>query len=211
LNASRSEKSSAKRELDMYGPLSNVLNYGFECLSGIKVDGLPESRNLVFVLWDRYTPSDRTQEGSQFKPDIVLMSLATACDFYGITDRENQTDSQIADRVSEMARSKAVPASNDLSDQIGWKDILSWVEVKRASPKNWPTIGKFTDEIPLIPKSKCLDEQLLQSRPDLELLLDIQISQSNTGKAHALMHKHTAEELPSRELKIYQQQEADRE
>jgi len=100
LNALHSEKSPARRERYTYGPLSNTLNYGLECLWEIDVDGVPErSDRIVFVPWDEDMPSDRVINGSLFRPDVILI-FATACDFRGITDKDDLMVSHFVDKAA---------------------------------------------------------------------------------------------------------------
>jgi len=190
----------------MYGPLSNALNYGLERLSKIEVDGLPKFHDhIVFVPWDEGIPSDRALKGSLFKPDVVLMSLATACDFRGIKDRENLTVSQFVDEIPKKGPSKTVSSKNvpkkvrpknnsPMNDppktpppkRIGWKDVLSAVEVKRGRKVESPIVGNFTDEVPPI-TNEGLDELFRSPSPDPETSSDTSISQSQTRKFHALV------------------------
>ena len=212
----------------MYEPLSNALNYGLECLWEIKVDGLPaRSDRIVFVPWDEDMPSDRTIKGSLFKPDVILMSFTTACDFRGITDKDGLTISQFVHKIPEKGpknapsktrHSKNVPHKKNspktaLPNRVGWKDVLSAVEVKKRGRKaGWPAIVNFTDEVPDIDDEERLDEELLRPpSPDLETSSDVSVSQSQTRKVHGLVHNQTAEELYSRNSKIWREQEADRE
>jgi len=189
----------------MYGPLSDALNYGLECLSNIEVDGLPKfGDNIVFVPWDEGMPSDRALKGSMFKPDVVLMSFATACDSRGITDRKNLRVSQFVDEIPKKA-----PAVS--SNRIGWKNVLSAVEVKRDPQTKWPAMDNFTDEVPQI-TDEGLDDELFQlPSPDPETSLDVSTSQSQTRKVHPLVYKQNAEEPHSCNFKIRWAQEADRE
>jgi len=177
----------------MYRRFSDALNYGFECLSKIEVDGLPKFHDhIVLVPWG--------VEGSLFEPDVVLVSLATA-------------ESLRVDKITK-APSEAVPSENAPPRRIRWKDILSAVEVKRGQGQagTWPVIGNFTDEVPPF-TNEGLDEQLRRSpsESDPETSSDISTSQSQTRKVHALVYKQTAEELYSRNLRIWWDQEADRE
>ena len=171
----------------MYGPLSDALNYGLECLSKIEVDGLPKFRDdIVFVPWDEGMPSDRALKGSMFKPDIILMSFATACDSRGIADRENLKVSQFVDEIPKKA-----PAVSP--NRIGWKNVLSAVEVKQDPQTVWRVTGNFTNEVPQITDGG-LDDELFQSpSPDPETSLDVSISPSQTRKVHVLVYKQNAE------------------
>ena len=180
----------------MYAPLSDALNHGLEALSEIEVVGLPKFQNhIVFVPLDERVRSNRGLEGSSFKPDIVLMSLVTACDFRKIKNAEtlqvSQFVSKIPKKVSKMAPprttakapSKNVPPQNNTpkappSDRICWKDILSAVELKRGRNTQWPALGNFTDTIPAITHEDS-DEALLGSQnPDPETPSDISTSQT---------------------------------
>jgi len=194
----------------MYRRFSDALNYGLECLSKIEVDGLPKFRgNIVFVPWG--------MEGSSFEPDVVLMSLTTACNSHQITDRESFGVSQFVTKVTKTS-SEAIPSKNTPRRRIGWKYILSAVEVKRGQGQEgtWPVMGNLTDEVPPF-TNKGLDEQLLQSpSSDSETCsdisdTDISTSQSQTRKVHALVYNQTTEELYSGNFKIRWDQEADRE
>ena len=208
----------------MYAPLSAALNLGLEDLSKIDVDGLPKFQNhIVFVPLDEGVTSDRDQPGSSFKPDLALMSLTTACDFRKIKDTRSLKVSQFIDKIPTKARSEMGPPetppskkipknapskSNVLktspSHHIGWKDILSVVEVKRGSKKTWPTLGDFTDDdLPIINSGP--DEELIQSQtPNPETSSDV--SQSQTREIHALADGCTAKELSSCNVKTQREQ-----
>jgi len=183
---------------------SDVLNYGLECLSEIEVDGLPKFRDhIVFVPFG--------VEGSSFGPDVVLMSLATVCNFHGITDREGLRVSQFVDKITKKAPPKAVPSKNAPPCRIGWEDTYSVVEVKRGQGQEgtWPVIGNFTDEAPRF-TNEDLGERLLRSPgPDPETSSEVSTSQSQTRKVYALVDKQAAEELYSRNFRIRWDQEAD--
>ena len=203
LNAPRSKSSAAGFERDMYAPLSGVLNLGLEGLSKIDVDGLPKFQDhIVFIPLDEGVTSDRALDGSSFKPDVAIMLFTTACDFRNVS--KHSKVSEFVDKIPEKTRSKmappeAAPIENvppktnapqdppkaDPSSRIGWKDILSAVEVKRGSKAKWPKPGNFTDTIaPTINDGS--DEQFLRSRtPNPETSSDV--SQSQTRKIHALV------------------------
>ena len=195
----------------MYAPLSDALNLGLECLSEIEVDGLPEFQNhIVFVPLDERVTSDRDLEGSCFKPDLALMSFTTACDFRKIKDTRSLTVSQFINKIPKKTRSKMGPPKTPPSKNvpkntpsknkstktspsycIGWKEVLSAVEVKRGLKTNWPTLCTFTDVVPTIIVLGS-DEQLLQSQtPDPGTSSDI--SQSQTREIHAIVDERTAD------------------
>ena len=208
----------------MYGPLSDALNLGLEDLSKIEVDGLPKFQDhIVFVPLDEGVTSDRDLGGSLFKPDLALMRFATARDFRKMKDTRSLTVSQFVDKIPKKTRSKmgppkTVPSKNvpknapsknnptktSPSYNIGWKDILSAVEVKRGRKSNWPTLGGFTDVVSSITDSGS-DEQLLRSQtPDPETSSDV--SQSQTCEIHVLVDECTAEDLSSRNSKAQREQ-----
>ena len=208
----------------MYAPLSDALNLGLECLSKIEVDGLPEFQNhIVFVPLDERVTSDRDLEGSCFKPDLALMSFTTACDFRKIKDTRSLTVSQFIDKISKKTRSKMgppktlpsknvpknAPAKNNSTNippsyHIGWKEVLSAVEVKRGSNTNWPTLCTFTDVVPTIVVSGS-NEQNIQSRtPNPETSSDV--SQSQTREIHVIVDERTADELYSCNFKTQREQ-----
>ena len=208
----------------MYGPLSDALNLGLEDLSKIEVDGLPKFQDhIVFVPLDEGITSDRDLGGFLFKPDLALMRFATARDFRKMKDTRSLTVSQFVDRIpkkthSKMGPPKTVPSKNVPKNapsknnptktspayNIGWKDILSAVEVKRGRKSNWPTLGGFTDVVSSITDSGS-DEQLLRSQtPDPETSSDV--SQSQTCEIHVLVDECTAEDLSSRNFKAQREQ-----
>jgi len=164
---------------------------------------LPKFRDhIVFVPWDEGMPSDRALKGSLFKPDVILMLFATACDFRRITDRESTEVSQFVDKIPKKA-----PAISP--NRIGWKNVLSAVEAKRDPQAKWPIMGKFTNEVRQI-IDEGLDVELFQlPSPDPETSLDVSVSQSQTHNVHALVYKQTAAVLYSHNFKIWWVQEAD--
>ena len=245
LNPSCSKSSSSKTENKMYAPLSSALNYGLEELSEVEVDGLPKFQNhIVFVPLDEGVTSDRDLEGLSFKPDVVLMSFTTACDFrkikYTRTLKVSQFVSKIpknsrmgppeaipSEKVSKRAPSKKAPkkaqpktVTNKVSskktppqnnpprappsDHIGWKDILSAVELKRGRKKQWPTLGNFTNTVPAI-ANEGSDEALLEPRK-LDPGISSDISTSQTCKIHTLIDECTADESCSCNFKTQRKQ-----
>ena len=205
----------------MYAPLSDALNLGLEDVSKIEVDGLPEFQNhIVFVPLDEGVTSDRDLEGSLFKPDLALMSLATACEFRNVKYTRSLRVSQFVGKIpkktpSKMGLPKAVSSKNvpgnappknhpPPSYRISWKDILSAVEVKRGPKKTWPTLVEFTDVVSPIVDSG-LDEELLRSRsPDPETSSNV--SRSQTREIYVLVDERTAEELYSRNVETQREQ-----
>jgi len=212
----------------MYGPLSNALNYGLEELSKVEVPGLPEFQNhIVFIPLDEGVTSDRNQEGSLFKPDVILVPFTTACDFHKFKDTRSLKVSQFVSKIPKKTPSrmgppetaptkkpakKAPPKATPKklsprvppSDHIGWKDILSVVELKRGPKQHWPKLGNFIDMVPVITHEDS-DEGLFEPRtPDPETSSDVSLSR--TREIHTLIDKRAADELCSCNFKNKWQQ-----
>ena len=200
----------------MYAPLSDALNYGLERLSEIDADGLPKFKtHMAFVPLDEGVASDRDLEGSMFKPDLALMSFATACNFRNVEHAEGLTPSEFISKIPEKPSpkkgpSKAHPIKNAPSEdnppktapssRICWKDNLSAVEVKQDRRTKWPMLGNFTNNVPPIVDDGMDDQLLLSQDPDPVTSSDI--SQSQTRKVHAPPYDHTTEELRSCDLEL---------
>jgi hypothetical protein len=200
LNAFYSKLSSAKDERHMYKPFSEALNYALEMLSEINVDGLPEfEEHIVFVPLDEGVESDRDLEGSLFKPDIIIMSFDAACRFRNVRDTRTLTVSQFISKIPPKASTKKGSKANS-SSRVGWKDVLSAVEMKRDPKDGWPLLGHFSENVPQI-VSEGMDAQLLQSR-NTDPATPSDVSQSQTRKIHTLAYEHPAEVLHSCDLKI---------
>ena len=184
----------------MYKPFSEALNYALERLSKIEVEGLPKFKSdIVFVPLDEGVEFDRDLEGSLFKPDIIIMSLDSACRFRNVRDTRTLTVSQFISKIPPKASTKKGSKANS-SSRVGWKDVLSAVEMKRGPKEGWPLLGHFSETVPQI-ISEGMDEQLLQSRnPNPATPSDV--SQSQTRKIHALAYGRTAEGLYSCDLEI---------
>jgi len=185
----------------MYAPLSNALNYGLERLSKIDVEGLPKFEDhIVFVPSEKGMRSDCDPEGPLFEPDVVLMKLATACDFRKIKLTRGLSVSQFVGKISKRTVSKVTPSVQVAKNgppqiasihRTGWEDILSGVEVKRNSKRKWPILETFTNEVTSI-TNKDADEELFTSRnPDRGTSSDI--SESQTRKVPALVYDYTTE------------------
>ena len=189
----------------MYAPLSNALNYGLERLSKINVEGLPKFEDhIVFVPSDKGVRSDRDLVGSLFKPDIVLMRLVAACDFRNIKLTRGTSVSQFISRIPSGIISKAAPSAQVAKSgpsennpqiapiyRIGWKDILSAVEVKRDSRRKWPTLETFTDEVTSITNKDADEESFTSGNP--ERGTSSGISESLTSKISAFVYDYTTE------------------
>jgi hypothetical protein len=175
----------------MYKPFSEALNYALEKLSEINVDGLPEfEKHIVFVPLDEGVESDRDLEGSLFKPDIIIMSFDAACRFRNVRDTRTLTVSQFISKIPPKASTKKGSKANS-SSRVGWKDVLSAVEMKRGPKEEWPLLGHFSENVPQI-VSEGMDEQLLQPR-NADPATPSDVSQSQTRKIHTLAYECTAE------------------
>lgn len=210
LNALRSRLSSSGEEHGVYAQLSDALNYGLECLSEIDVEGLPEFEDhIVFVPSNEGVTSDWELESLLSKPDVALMRLVTACDFRGIKDTKGLTVSQFVSkipeettskrhlpnassstRVAKTEPSKSNPSQTVPAYRVGWKDILSAVEVKR-NPKKLPILETFTDEVASVADMDTDEEPATSRNPDHGT--PSEISESQTRKIPALVYGHATE------------------
>ena len=117
-----SKSSTYLPERDMYTPFADAMNQALECLSEIRLDGLPEFKTpIVFVPCDKNVSSDRDSPGTQFKPDLAIMTLKDACELHGLDEPGAPTVSEFVSKIPEGS-----PVGS-----VGWKVILSAVEMKR--------------------------------------------------------------------------------
>jgi len=153
----------------MYLPFAEALNHALERVSNIRVNGLPESQaHIAFVPCNKRVPSDRNILGSSFKPDLAIMSLQDAREFYKL---ENPDTPQVSQLVGEIA-------GNSPPGFTGWKAILSAVELKRRKDApGWAPLEVFNYQ----------DRQVSVVR-DADQRLDEELggSQSTTRKVDAL-------------------------
>jgi len=152
----------------MYSPFADAMNHALEHLSKIQVDGLPESKTpIVFVPCDKNVSSDRGPPGTAFKPDLAITTLEDARELY----RLNELDTpQVSEFISK------IPKGSPLGS-VGWKTILSAVEMKRKrDTSDWTPLG--------VPQSQGMQDsdQLLDEEPD--------ISQPTTCKIDAFLCEH---------------------
>ena len=129
-----SKSSSSIAERDMYIPFTEVLNGALGALSGIQVDGLPEFKaHVVFVPCNKLIGSDRELPGSSFKPDVALMSIQDAREFYQLDQLDTPESFQSISKIS----GKSAPRFPS------WNHILSAVELKRKSSVSQAPLGAF--------------------------------------------------------------------
>ena len=154
-------KSARNDERKMYQPFTEALNFALEDLSRINVDGLPEFKaHIVFAVCDKGVVSNRSLHGSRFKPDIAVLSIEDACEFYGLGELQ-ANEPQISQFVNG-AREKSQ------SGTLRWYSIRSAVEVKRKSKRSWATLKKsgLQEQFSAIPgANKFLDEEPDDSQP----------------------------------------------
>jgi len=174
----------------MYAPLSDALNYGLECLSEIHVDGLPEFKDhIVFVPSNKDATSDCDLEGSLFEPEVALMRFTTACDLLKIKVTRSLSVSRFVSKVP-----KTTPERHPQTDptyRIGWKDILSPVEVKQYSSRKWPILETFVNGTASIAKEDADGELATSQNPDPETSSDI--TESRTRKIPTLVYGRVTE------------------
>ena len=150
-----SKSSASEDERHMYQPFTEALNYALEDLSRIKVDGLPEFKaHIVFAVCDKGVSSSRNLSGSEFKPDIAVLSIKDACEFYGL--------GQLQANKSQVSQFISGAKDKSQSGTLRWNSILSAVEVKRRSKVSWAPLGKSDPQgqVRVIPDAdKRLDEE----------------------------------------------------
>ena len=106
----------------MYAPFADAMNHALERLSTIDVDGLPKFKTpIAFVPCDRNVSSNCDSPGTAFKPDLAIMTLEDARELYGLKELD-------VPRVSELV--SKIPKGPPVGS-LGWKTILSAVEMKR--------------------------------------------------------------------------------
>jgi len=146
----------------MYVPFADAMNHALEHLSKIQVDGLPKSEiPIAFVPCDKNVSSDRDSPGNAFKPDLAIMTLEDACELYGINELQ-----KVSEFVSKIAEGCSIGS-------VGWKAILSAVEMKRT--RNSP-LG--------VPKSQGAEDV------DRQLNGESDASKPTTCKVHAFSCCH---------------------
>jgi len=146
----------------MYLPFAEALNYALEQLSGIQVDGLPEFKShIAFVPCNKGVKSDRDLRGYLLKPDIALMSIRGACEFYELDQHDAPNVSQFISKI----------AGKPPSGSTNWKTILSAVEIKRKSDvSGWASFpeafGQQDRQVSVVQDAdQQLDEILDDSQP----------------------------------------------
>ena len=146
----------------MYQPFTEALNYALEELSRINVDGLPKFKtHIVFAVCDKGVVSNRSLHGSRFKPDIAVLSIEDACEFYKLEQLQ----------ANEPQISQFVNGAKDKSQSgtLRWSSILSAVEVKRKSKGSWALLKKSglqEEQFSVIPgANNLLDEEPDDSQP----------------------------------------------
>ena len=165
----------------MYHPFSEALNYALERLSEIQVDGLPEFKShIAFVPCNKGVKSDTQSHGYLVKPDIALMSIRGACEFYELDQLDVPNISQFISKI----------AGNPPSGSTNWKTILSAIEVKRKSDvSGWASLPEAfvqqSRQVSVVQDAdKGLDETLDGSQP-------------TTRKISLLSYDHTLKGLDS--------------
>lgn len=128
----------ASGEVSMYSPLVMAFNYALEELPRLDVPGLPafeESRQIVFLRNDpRYIVAETYLQGS-YKPDIVLVKW----EFFK-NRRENKDLSYSLSHESGALCGDTDSATN----RLGWRNLLSTLEVKLGSRKATGDGGKVS-------------------------------------------------------------------
>ena len=138
MTTSRSKSSSSVYEWHIYLPFAEALNYALQQLSGIQVDGLPDFKShIAFAPCNKGVKSDSKLHGPALKPDIALMSIRSACEFYELDQLNVPNVSQFISKI----------AGKPPSGTTNWKTILSAVEVKRKSDMSgWASLPEVFDQ-----------------------------------------------------------------
>lgn len=128
--------SSTVRETDMYAPLSRLLNLVLGKLSEVDVSGLPKFReHIVCVPMDEAVASTRSQEDSEFKPDIAIPTMEIACTFHKINRTPDLMPSQFIEMIlKKRSKKESKPPKGP---RLFWKDVLSVIKVKRNKDEEW--------------------------------------------------------------------------
>jgi len=135
----------------MYLPFAEALNYALECVSNIRVDGLPEFQaHIAFVPCNKSVSSDRDLPGSSFKPDLAIMSLRDARELYKLEDLDAPKVSQFVGEI----------AGGPPSGFTSWKAILSAVEVKRKDVSGWAPLEVFNYQNSQVNVVRDVDQRL---------------------------------------------------
>ena len=143
----------------MYLPFTEIMNYALEQLSDVEVDGLPEFKShITFVPSDARVKSNRYSPGSFFGPDIVVMSIQDAYQFYQLDQTDEPTPSEFITKIKGQKP----------SGSIDWNILLSAVEIKRGSREEWSKAGESShqegENIPGWDADLRLCERLVDSR-----------------------------------------------
>jgi hypothetical protein len=80
--------------------------------------------------------------GSLFKPDVIIMSFDAACRFCNIERTRTPTVSRFIGETPTKVPTKEGPKANP-SSHVGWKDVLSAVEIKRGPKEECPYLDTF--------------------------------------------------------------------
>ena len=157
MTASRSKSSASEYEWDMYIPFAEAMNYTLEHLSTIQVAGLPEFKNhIAFVPCNKKVQSNRVLPGSEFKPDIAVMSIQDAYEFHQLDKINGPKLSEFITRISGES-----PAG-----LTNWNTVLSAIEMKRKEDGRWVELGKFDHEERQISIMQDADERLHEKPED---------------------------------------------
>ena len=136
MTAFHSEQS--KPGVAMYRPFADIMNHAFERLFEVEVEGLPEFENhIAFTLCDARVESNRSMLGSEFKPDVVVMSFQDPCGSYA----PDETNPPILSEYITKIKGRVPPKPTF------WKTVLSAVELKLGLRTGaWPEVERFAHQ-----------------------------------------------------------------
>lgn len=115
-----------------------ALNYALKQLSDIHVGGLPEfMSHIAFVPYNKRVEFYRDLHGYSLKPDIALMSIRGACEFYELDQLDAPNVSQFVSKI----------AGKSPSGSTNRNDILSAIKVERERDvSNWASLPEIFDQ-----------------------------------------------------------------
>jgi len=162
MTQSRSKSLPFADKWDMYFLFAEALNYAFEELSGIQLDGLPEFKSHIsFVPCNKGVDSHCDSYGYSLKPDIALMSIRRACEPHEFDQLDVPNVSKFVSKI----------AGKSPSGTTNWNTILSAVEVVREMDvSGWASLPEVFDQQDrrvgvLRDAGRRLDETLDDSQP----------------------------------------------
>jgi len=181
MTTSRSKSLPFADKWGMYLPFAEALNNALQQLSDIQVDGLPKfMSHVAFVPFNKGVDSHRDLYGYSLKPDIALMSIRGACEFYELDQLHAPNVSQLVSKI----------AGKSPSGSTNWNSILSAIELERETDvSGWASLPEaFGQQDRQVSALQDADQQLDETSDD---------SRPTTRKIRLLSQDHMLKELDS--------------